>query len=238
MVSDKKQGHGDGDGGALPIPIAINPLRWLEADEVMAKFGQGVPSAENLLDFVRGPFTRASLPECIDRYRRASAVDGQLFALPMPERLQRGLLNPLHNAKAEFILGHFLSCIGLCGVVAEVLCVLRFDAAEVQCGGGPLDAAKQKQLWGRPFSKLPHVQRISALHALGLIVSTTQSRLQAIASTRNKYMHIYGQEGGSEADDALDVYRSTCEVVGLILGLDVLEGRLVIHPDILRFLQK
>lgn len=222
----------------LLLPIALNALRWLAADERMPSIGQGEPSVENLLDFLRGPFARASVEDCVDRYRRASSVDRRLFALPTHERLARGLLNPLHNAKAEFVLGHYLSCVGLCGVVTEVVCVLRFDCAEFQCGGGPLDEVRQKELWGRPFGKLYQGQRVGALHALGLIDDATHTRLQVIATKRNRYMHIYAQAGGSEADDAFEVYAATCEVVASILGVDVRGTSLVFHPDILRFLQR
>lgn len=238
MSTEEEPGGTEGGASEQTLPVALNALRWPTADEDMSKLGKDEPSAENLLDFVRGPFTRASLAECVARYRRASTVDGRLFALPTHDRLARGLLSPLHNAKAEFILGHYLSCIGLCGVVAEVLCVLRLDAAEVQCGGGPLDEAKQKELWGRSFGRLGQGQRIGALHALGLIDESTRSRLRAIASTRNKYMHIYGQEGGSEENDAFEVYGATCEVVVGILGLGLKASSLVLHPDILRFLKK
>jgi hypothetical protein len=238
MTSDDERRGAEAGTPERMLPIALNALRWVAADELMSKLGQGAPSAENLLDFVGGPFTPAIVEDCVARYRRASTVDGPLFALPTHQRLARGLLNPLHNAKAEFILGHYLSCIGLCGVVAEVLCVLRLDAAETQCGGSPLDEAKQKELWGRSFAKLAQSQRIGALHALGLIDITTQSQLRAIAAKRNKYMHIYQQESGSEADDAFDVYSATCKVVVGILGLDLQNSKLVLHSDILRFLLK
>ncbi len=231
--------HDPAAAGAPDLtPIALNALRWLAADEGLPNIGQGEPSSENLLDFVRGPFARVGVQECVDRYRRASSVDGRLFAMPMHAPLARGLLHPLHNAKAEFVLGHYLSCIGLCGVVAEVLCVLRFDSAEVHCGAGPLDEVKQQELWGRPFGKLYQGQRVGALHALGLIDDATHLRLKAIATKRNKYMHIYAQDSGSEADDAFQVYAHTCEVVGSILGVSVKDRRLVLHPDITRFLQR
>ncbi|HMI85619.1 MAG TPA: hypothetical protein VK550_16090 [Polyangiaceae bacterium] len=241
-ASDQRRPSGDNAEVRAPqqlLSVALNSLRWLAADEVMSKLlGKEAPSAENLLDFLRGPFARASLDECVARYRRASTVDGRLFAIPAHERLSRILLSPLHNAKAEFILGHYLSCIGLCGVVSEVLCVLRLDAAEVRFGDGPLDDAKQKDLWGRTFGRLPHGQRIGVLRALGLIDDATRSRLQTIAATRNKYMHIYGQAAGSEERDAFDVYGTSCEVVVDILGLGLQESSLVLHPDIVRFLQK
>ncbi len=238
MTSEVPQEEVGGSSPRTTLPIALNALRWPHADEFMSRLVQGHPSAENLLDFVRGPFMRASLDESLARYQRASRVDGMLFALPSHDSLARGVLVPVHNAKAALVLGHYLSCIGLCGVVSEVLCVLRFDAAEVQCGGATLDRAKQREMWGREFERLYQGQRVGALSALGLISPPTRDLLRSIAAIRNKYMHIYGSEGGAEEADAFEVYRATCEATVAVLGLGVTNSSLVLHPGILRFLQR
>jgi hypothetical protein len=103
------------------ITVALNGLRWLQAEEVMRHLINQEPDHENLLLFLHAPFSQPVIEDFVQRYRALSEHDATLFAAPVHERVSHGIMQPLHNAKAAFVLGYFASCIGLCGVTVEML---------------------------------------------------------------------------------------------------------------------
>lgn len=192
--------------GLESIPIALNPLRWLQAEAGMQQIIRQSPDCENLLRFLRAPFAQPDIDEFVQRYRNLSRHDAALFAAPVHERISRGILQPIHNAKAAFVLGHFGSCIGLCGVAVEMLAIFRFDIAEVRCGDQPLDVARQRDLWGSTFERLNQSVRSTALLALGLIDQPSLDLFKQVAGIRNKYLHFLSRDDGHEETDATQVY--------------------------------
>jgi len=219
-----------------PITIALNPLRWPQAEEGMRILLKQAPDSENLLRFLRAPFAQAGIDDFVRRYQTLSAHDAGLFAAPVHPRIIRGILQPVHNAKAAFVLGHFASCIGLCGVAAEMLAVFRFDIADSSSGGQPLDDARRRHLWGTSFEGLRQSVRSSALFALGLINEEALALFKRVSGIRNKYVHSISRDAECEEADATQVYRATLDLTTRILGLSVDGTQVALHPDVVRFL--
>jgi hypothetical protein len=220
------------------IAVALNGLRWLQAEDGMRQLiGQG-PDHENLLRFLHAPFSQPAMDDFVRRYRALTGHDATMFAAPVHERISRGIMQPLHNAKAAFVLGHFSSCIGLCGVTVEMLAIFRFEIAGVRCGDQPLDEARQRALWGSTFERLKQGVRTTALFALGLIDQSTLDLFTRVTGIRNKYMHFLSREAVHEEADAVQVYRATAELTARILGIGIAGSTLTLHPDVVRFLEQ
>lgn len=191
------------------------------------------------MDFLRGPFARTSLDELRGRYDEISKVDRQLFAIPQHPRLFNGIVTPLHNAKAAFIMGHFLSCIALAGVICEMVAIFRFEIASIQCGGKELDASRQKLLWGKSFEMLGQKDRIGALEALGLLDEATIKAMNDVQGLRRKYMHLLTDEKSSEEADGKRAYSLAVQACAAVVGAKLQDGSFAIHfhPDLIRWLQ-
>lgn len=220
------------------IAVALNGLRWLQAEEVMRQLINQGPDHENLLRFLHAPFSQPVIEDFVQRYRALTGHDATLFAAPVHERISRGIMQPLHNAKAAFVLGHFASCIGLCGVTVEMLAIFRFEIAGVRCGDQPLDEDRQRALWGSTFERLNQGVRTTALSALGLIDQPTLDLFKRVTGIRNKYMHFLSRDAVHEEADAIQVYKATAEVTARILGIGLNGSTLTLHPDVVQFLEK
>lgn len=220
------------------ITIALNALRWLQAEESMRLLIGQDPDHENLLRFLHAPFSQPVIDDFVQRYWALTEHDATLFAAPVHERVTRGIMQPLHNAKAAFVLGHFASCIGLCGVTVEMLAVFRFEIAGVRCGDQPLDEARQRALWGSTFERLNQGVRTTALFALGLIDQATLELFKRVTGIRNKYMHFLSRDAVHEEADAVQVYKATAELTARILGIGLNGSTLTLHPDVVSFLEK
>ncbi|MBK7878831.1 MAG: hypothetical protein IPJ77_24490 [Planctomycetes bacterium] len=220
------------------IAVALNGLRWLQAEEVMRhRINQG-PDHENLLRFLHAPFSHSVIEDFVLRYRTLTEYDATLFAAPVNERISRGIMQPLHNAKAAFVLGHFASCIGLCGVTVEMLAIFRFEIADVRCGDQPLDEDRQRALWGSAFERLNQGVRTTALFALGLIDQPTLELFKRVTGIRNKYMHFLSRDAVHEEADAAQVYKATAELTARIFGIGLSGSTVTLHPDVVRFLER
>ena len=105
---DAKDGSGSTNEGQR-VPFALNLLKWPAADETIASLAGLQPSAENLLSYLLLASTEEPLEDSLGRYYELSRMDDGLVALPVHERIVRGILAPIHNAKAAYVLGHYRS---------------------------------------------------------------------------------------------------------------------------------
>ena len=158
--------------------------------------------------------------------------------MPTHERILGGIFLPIHNAKSAFILGHFASCVSLCGLAGEMLTVFRFDVAEIRLGGSPLDSTSQKLLWGRVFDRLPQTRRVSALRALGLIDLPTEQMFARVAERRNKYLHTLQLDHSKALEDARHSYKEIARLTQTLLGIGMEGQTLTVSPDVMRFIRR
>lgn len=222
---------------SLRMDIAFNPLKWTEHEFGQLLIGGGGATPEGLLNFLRGPFQSTTLDELKARYDQLAVYDNRLMAVPRHPRLLNGVLRPVHNAKSAFILGHYVSCISLAGVVAEMLAIFRFEIAGVTTASGPLDDLKQRLLWGRTFEQLGQQNRADALHALSLIDEPTWSLFKNLLGVRRKYMHLLEDDRTGEQQDAEKAYSISLSLCSAVIGGQTQGGSrgLRFQPDVMRW---
>jgi hypothetical protein len=215
------------------VVIALNPLIWPAADPVIGPVA-GEVTTENLLNFLHGPFAHTSLEELRARYGKISEFDGGLIAVPQHPRLFNGIVTPLHNAKAAYVIGHYLSCIALCGVICEMVAIFRFEIANMKCAGKPLDDDRQRLLWGRTFEMLGQKDRIGVLEVFGLLDQKVIQALNDVQGIRRRYMHLLRDDKGQESADALQAYSCAIQVCVAVIGAKVQPGShsIEFHPNV------
>jgi len=107
------------------IAIRLNPLAFLEVDEPWASALKRDITPEALISYLCSLDITSDIPSIVSRYKEISTEPQRLFAAPNEERIIRKLVIPLHSAKASYALGNYLGTIALCGMVAEMVTLLR-----------------------------------------------------------------------------------------------------------------
>jgi hypothetical protein len=220
------------------IQAIINPLAFLEVDEPWAGIRNESVTAEHILKFLCTPGSSSAVVDLVQRYKKVSIETPRLFAAPAEARLLERLIWPLRQAKGSYLLGNFLGMISLCGMVGEMAAILIFDLADVRLNNAPLDAEKQKALFGSSFEKLGQERRVELLRAYGMIDEPLRQAFDTIRTRRRRYLHLWSADHASLEDDAVECFKAAVVVVVSALGLSVDEGKLILRQEIYDYLAK
>jgi len=213
------------------MPVCFQPLVWPAGEKLLAEILVQQPSAENLLAFLRGPAApTVALPELHARYADVSQHDRLLLALPDHPLVRNNILVPLHSAKAAFVLGHYVSCIALGGMVAEMLAVFRFEITQPS-------AKLRSRLSDREFGRLGQEKRIDLLAQLELIDTPTARVFTGVRGRRRRYMHLLRKHDRQAAGDAKEVYKGAVELTRRVMGVGLSGTSITFHEDVIRLLR-
>jgi hypothetical protein len=222
----------------------INPLVFFSLDSAYRGAGgeSTVDPGELVGDLLprggMGPDgTQGALQAIRARYERLSEPHLRLFLAPAEETILDKIIWPLRAAKRSFILGDFLGCIALSGVVAEMVFLLRFDVAKPMVGPQPMGDREQRLLLGRAFEKLGQERRTQVLLGLGLIAEEQATRADKIREIRRRYMHLFGAPAHSVEDDSAEAYSNAVVLVKDIVGLAPRGKGVFIQPWLRDFLR-
>jgi hypothetical protein len=216
----------------------INPLQCLEVDEPWAASRNTPPTADQMLAFLSAPGMPSDIPSMVARYQEISVEETRLFAAPAEDRILEKLVWPLRHAKSSYTLGNFLGAISLCGMVAEMVAMLLFDIAEVRLNNRPMDERDQEALFGRSFEKLDQHRRVAVLRAYGAIDDETKKAFDLIRATRRKYLHLWSQDHGRLAQDAVTVFKAAVRLVVRVIGQDIQDGKIVLNAALTKYLER
>jgi hypothetical protein len=216
----------------------INPLAFLEVDEPWASAQDATPTAETILSFLCPPGTPADSASLITRYKRISTEPVRLFAAPAEPRILEKLVWPLRHAKASYVVGNNLAVVALCGMVSEMVALLHWQLADVSLNGRPMTSEDETALFGSSFEKLGQDRRVRLLTAYGLVVPAVVQMFDTIRLTRRKYLHLWSQDHGRLADDAVTCYHAAVGLVVSVIGQDVKDGAIILNPRLVKYLER
>lgn len=165
-----------------------------------------------------------TLERLTQRYLELNKVGAEIPAALAEVRVLSRVLRPLLQAKCAFVLGHDLSCIAMCGMVGEMLAVLKHDSWSTITMPSAKDPEKQKKILGHPFDKLGQARRIDVLHGLGLINDGTAADLKNLASLRNRYLHSFQHPYDQLRTDAKRAFQIAVKGAREIVGVIDLNG--------------
>jgi len=213
------------------LPIHLNALRFFsleggepEWEEIMRELGSVFGSPPNF-------------DELKQRYEEATEKF-QIFAVPSEPKIVSKLLEPLHGAKAAYVLGNFLSCIALCGMVAEMVAILMYEVREFTINGNALDQKTQKGVFSMSFEKLGQDRKIEVLGALLMINEQERQAFTTVKTIRKNYLHYLSQPHDRIREDARNAFGETAKLIVWLMGLSVAPGTMVLDQRFINYLKK
>lgn len=219
------------------INALVNPLAFLEVDAPWAdELRQITVGPEQVLRFLCNPGEPREVGDLVARYKKVSVEEPRLFAAPAEARLLERLIWPLRQAKGNFMLGHFLGTVSLCGMVAEMAAILTFDLGKVQINGKAMNESKQKSLFGASFEKQGQERRVEILAGYGLITTELKQSYDTVRVARRRYLHLWSANHEALEADAIACFKAAVKVVVATLGLSVADGKLILKPEVFEYL--
>lgn len=206
------------------VVVRINPHRIFEWDESESQSAPRDPTPERLLTYLCSESADAEISAFRARYERLAPSRSALwFAVEHPS-LVSNIFGPLAEARAAVLLGNHVSCIGLCGLVAEKVAILRHQVKQHLTGVSAIDYAKIRQ-----------ADRETVLKRIGLEDESARD-FQTVRRLRRKYLHHWNEPGELKIDDVVECYEAAVRVVIWGLGITVVGRDLVIDDDFARHL--
>jgi hypothetical protein len=216
----------------------INPVAFLDVDQPSAPPGSQVPSENALLSFLCTPGLPSDPSAMADRYREISSEPHRLIAAPAEQRILDKLVWPLRHAKTAYMVGNFLGTISLCGMVAEMVALLRLDLGELQINNHLMTDDDQKALFGSTFEKLSQDRRVKVLRAYKLISDDEADAFTLSRTTRRRYLHLWSQDHEKLAGDAVVSFHAAMLLVTRTIGQDVDDGKILLNPAMVKYLER
>ena len=119
-----------------------------------------------------------------------------------------------------------------------MLAILLWELAEAHLGGKPMSMKDEEALFGSAFEKLGQDRRVRVLDAYGQISDQVEGDFDVIRTVRRKYLHLWSQDHERLPMDAVDVYRASVRLVIAVFGQRVEDGKIILTPQILKYLER
>jgi len=215
----------------------INPLVFFPFDDAWTPILKKPLTVDSAIEYFCAPGIDFSLEALKTRYKEVSQEPKRLVAAPAEDNILSKLVWPLRNAKASYVAGNYLGTIALCGMVCEMLTLLVYEVSQIIVNRKPLDTKTETELFGSPFEKLGQERRISVLKSFSLIDDELRAALDTVRRKRRLYLHFYSQEHTNIQLDAVQTYNATVSAVVTVIGQDLQEGKVMINPKLLKYLE-
>jgi hypothetical protein len=220
------------------VDIFLNPLTLSELHLVPATDNGSLPSQDAVLKYLCMPDADSDSESIISRYYEILQESVQLHVAPNDERILEKLVWPLKNAICCYMLGNYLGTIALCGMVAEMISILKFEISNITIDGRPVDSSLQKEIFGREFERLGQERRVKVLAAFSLIDDEQEAHFDTKRTARRRYLHFLSHDHKTLRSDALAVFRSAISILVDTIGQDVVDGNFVFKPDMMKYLEQ
>lgn len=206
--------------GVLTVKWRIGPLHFYLAEPPKnpATDTPKPPLKESdVLSFLCREGLNAKIDGFVSRYLDLSKDD--LVTVPEDDTIREKIVLPLLEAKTSYMLGNYFAVITLCGMVCEVLSVLRYEMSPLSKGASPLSADQQRRMFGAAVDNLTQDRRLQLLHALGYIDDQTYADFDDVRNIRNNYVHLSTNKVTGRASEAKRLYLTTVKLIKLVFGL-------------------
>jgi hypothetical protein len=136
------------------------------------------------------------------------------------------------------MVGNYFSTIALSGMVAEMVAMLLWEITERQINGRTMTNEDEKRLFGCEFEKLGQQRRVSVLFAYGIVGDVTRSHFDKVREIRTHYLHLWSQDHDRLPTDGVKCFHAAVSLVVAAIGQDVKDGRLLLNPSLVRYLER
>ncbi len=216
----------------------VNPLAFIEIDEPWASSTPATPTLEAVLRFLCPADEPVDIEKLLSRYREISTEPVRLILAPAEQRILDKLIWPLRNAKASYMIGNYLATISLSGMVAEMVAMLMWEITDSQISGRTMTKEDEKRLFGSEFEKLGQERRVSVLSAYSIIGGAMKADFDNIRQIRRHYLHLWSKDHDRLPSDGIKCFHAAVSLVVGAIGQDVREGRLILNPRLVHYLER
>jgi hypothetical protein len=216
------------------ISIQFNPLMFLEFEDA---FKQNKADLGIVLGFLCWPGSDHEIDDLKSRYDYINRISNKLKIAPVEQNLLEKVVWPLRQAKASFVLSNYIGTVSTCGFIAEMIVILLFNISSIRVNNNAISLEEQRNMFGDSFENLGQARRIKVLFAFKILDEKKRSILLEIKKIRNKYLHFFSQEHEQLKKDAKRIYEKTEGIVTQVIGQEIKEGKIILNPDLLRYIQ-
>ena len=212
------------DGDKMRLKVWLRPLVFPEVEFL----DQKEPEPQSLLKFLCTPGIESDASSLTQRYRQISTTD-ELILVPAENRILEKLVWPLLHAKSSYMVGNYLGTVSLCGLVAEMVAILKYTISD----------ENRKEMSDHEFQKRGQKCRATILKRLDLIDADIKTSFDAIRDKRRKFLHNLFVNDKFLKDDALLCYKNASKLVDFLLAPeDFQNGTALFNPGLLEYLRK
>lgn len=209
----------------IPTPKS-NPFKW-EKFEL-----GGLPDGENPTDrdFIECICRNApsKIDKVVERYRKISGSNQNLETAFNEPFIREKLIEPIIEAKSNFILGNWLSTISVCGTVCESLTLLiwRMSRVQVNVEIDGKNFPEFSKIFEIDVEEMTQHNRLKHLKSLLLITDSEFEKLDRIRDIRNNYVHYFKKiESETRRKNAEEVIKETISAVASVIDIDIVDGK-------------
>jgi hypothetical protein len=218
------------------IEVIFNPLRFYRAEFPKSK-QKKPPSYRHILRFLTDYSLKSTPGAFVKRYKKLiGELEKPIILAPADKRILEKFVFPLQHAFHSYLLGDYLGCISLCGMVAEMCSILIFGITDKKIPGRKWDENVENGLFGRTFEKLNQDRRITILRTLGFINEQTYSDFDEIRLIRRKYLHYLSVEYDELENDAKTNFVSAAKILNSIMQPRIDSNRITFNSNFVKYL--
>ena len=218
-----------------PIMVAINPLEFTAANKLLNP-NQKI-SEKDILQYLTGYTMIPEIKNFIKNFEAIHENIPKAFAIPMEAQINTKLIQPLRHAAGSFMLGNYLDTIAMCGFVTEMITNFLYEISDIKINEQKISSV-EKQLFGRNYEKLGQDRRLQILKGFSIIDDTTHEKFEKTRQLRAKYLHGFSKDHKQIAPEAKEIFNSTLDLLILIFGQHIKDGKIYYNPNIIKYLKE
>ena len=219
------------------IAINLNPFVFFEASD----FGPGKSqelTCQDVLNYLANNNEVIPVAKIKQNYQTIGKKAASFVGLPAEAKILNKLVFPLKHAIGYYIMGHYLESIALCGFVAEMATIFKFQIHGVSFLEKPIVTEADEKANIDDVEWRKHNERIRKLLKDGKIDAALACKLDFVSKKRNRYLHSISVDDTNINEVARSVIDNTIDILRGIFNLRVGEGKILIDQKVLDYLDK
>lgn len=212
----------------------FNPVVWNEVEKSRQAIPTEQPSLTNMLRFMTDDRLAVDLERYIYLYDFAAEMEGwtPIHVAPNHPQIVDKMLAPLRHAKASFMLGNFIGTIALCGMIAEIVAILRYEIEDDRIAAEGLESVERFESFGQD-------QRVRYLKKKKIVTDPMVLQwFDVVRETRRQHLHFFSPAGSDPTNDAVTCYRIAHALVSWIIGNRHEQALPEVNPGLVKWLDR
>lgn len=174
-----------------------------------------------------------------ERYNEINDLKTEVLVTPVVPEIEQFIIEPIKEAIKCYVLGLFIPCISLTGMVAELGINIKFEMKTLDERFKLNNPKQQKKLLGRKFEELSQKRRIDSAVVLDVLNEESVKSYDELRKIRNNYIHLKRNIDNSDVKkDALKCLEHAFKIVIDLFGGKIDNGILILPPQVINYLKE